>query len=340
MTGGFADLELGDIVIYASQPASIISVADVNLFSVLPNFASVGVQNTSDAKFENVFEVRGNKTTKYTVASSLQITNSTIFNGVYTITGTSYIPSTDTTLIEVKENVDGLPPGALIIDGTVRLVGGLGLPTSWETGTEIYFNSYDRVTGISLERPYYVIRISDTAFSVSETASGAFNGNVLVLSDISVQGSLYAGKLERTFKSNGGNLTKINWRIHAIDDRQVRGFYDGVSITGMQNVVDWLHGYSMYNDSIGFGLSNAYKDADTGRVLSWESYIEKFIDWAFSIRGVRQQSKPEYRVLANPSDDSFIFLDSSVPSWASGTTVTLITEDGALLPPQFTSRVS
>ncbi len=334
--GAYVDLELGDIVVYATAPASVISVTDVDLFSTLPNFASVGLQTATDAKFENIFEIRGNKTTKYTPSTVIEIVNSTIFNGTYTVTASSYNPSTDITSIEVKENV-AIPNGGLLVDGNVSIVGDLGLPDSWITGTEIYFNSYDTVTGISLERPYYVIRLTDTTFSIAETATAAINNRALDLSGITIRGSLYAGRLERTFKANGGAATKINWRIHAIDDRVVRGVFDGVSITGMQNTVDWLHGYSMYNDSVGFGLSNVYKDAETGRPYSWDLYIEKFIDWAFTTRGTRQQTKLEYKVAANPSDDSFTFLDSVVPNWASGTTVLLVTDDGASLPPQFSA---
>lgn len=336
LSGAYVDLELGDFVIVSTIPDATISLTDVNLFSSIPQFASITQPLTLDAKFLSVFSIKGNKTAKYKKYDKISIRNSTIFDGTYTVLSTSYNVLDDITLIEVAEQVQ-IPNGSLIIDGTLTSMNSLGIPYSWVTGTEIYFHSYDVVENLSTERPYYIIRTGDNTFSIAETAAKASSGLRINLSSVAIAGSLYAGRLQRTFKALGGVNTQHNWRIHEIDDRIVSGVYDGASITGMQNIVDWLHGYASYCQSIGFDVSNLLLDEDTGRPYGWDLYIEKFIDWAFIMRAERQQTRIEYSVTASADDSSFAFAPGQYPNWANGTSVLLIANDGASLPPEFVS---
>lgn len=336
LSNAYVDLELGDFVIVPTIANAAISLVDNNLFSSIPQFAGIVQPLQLDAKFLNIFVVKGNKTSKYKKYDSISVINSTIFNGTYTVLSSSYNVLDDITLIEIAEQIT-IPNEGLIVDGTITLNDGIGIPDSWVTGTEIYFNSYDIVQNLSTERPYYIIRTGDNKFSIAESPSKAATGLYINLSSVSIVGSLYAGKLQRTFKALGGATVQDNWRVHQVDDRNVLSVYDGVSITGMQNIIDWLHGYAAYCQSIGFDITNLLLDPDTARPYSWDLYIEKFVDWAFMMRAERQQQRMEYTVTASADDSSFVFLDGQYPNWANGTSVLLIANEGASLPSEFVS---
>lgn len=341
ITGAFFDLELGDIVLYTEALATTVTITDISLFSVLPNFVSVDLMETVATIFEKVIVIKGNYTSKFTREDTFNISGSTLLNGLYTVVSTEYDYTNNTTLIEILEDIT-LPLSVTPIDGDVTLGKEIGIPDSWETGTEIYLNSYSSVSGVSTDRPYYIIRTLTTlgalhkyVFKLAVSRAKAMTGHSIDLSSVVLGGILFAGKLERTFKALGGVNSNINWRVHAIDDRITDVMYDGVTITGIQNIIDFLVGYSSYSENLGFDLSNISIDSDTSRPNSWELYMEKFIDWAFSLRAIRQENKPEYLVQAVPSDDSFIFLDSTVPNWGIGTTITLTERTGATLPTEF-----
>lgn len=336
LTNAYFDLYINNLVVYATVSGATLAVTDTNLLSSIPGYSAIGVMYTVDATFDGIFYITGNKTSTFIPASTLTLTNSTVFNGQYTVNNCTYDYVSDTTLIEVNESVT-IPNTTLVIDGVLSSDSVLGLPDSWVTGYEVYFNSYNNVGGLSTERPYYIIRNSATSFAVAETEKNALNGVNISLSGVSSSGALYVGKLERTFKSNGGASTNINWRVHAIDDRVISYVYDGVSFTGMQNVVDFLTGFSAYNINRGFTLNNNYNDFKTGRPISWQVDVENLIDWCFAQRGLRQESKLEYDVFFDSTDDSINFVNSDKPLLGNGSTVLLLEKDGAALPVEFTS---
>ena len=221
------------------------------------------------------------------------------------------------------------------MDGALTLSNDHGMHSSWETGTEVYLNSYEPVTELSLERPYYLIKIDDNTFKLAKTKNGALANKPLTMTNVVATAPLYVGKLERTFKANGGVNTQINWRVHSVDERVVKEVYDGVSVSGMQTVVDFLIGYSAYNTYNGFGLSNFYKDAETGRAFNWDLFIDKFIDWAAVQRTVRQESKMEYQVSFNGANSEVVFEKYKLPNWANGTSIIINAANGAILPSEF-----
>lgn len=335
VVGAFFAFDMGNINFVSTDPLVEIAVIDTDLFSSIPNYISVIPSVVTPSKFENVLIVDGNKTIKYNKSSEITVSNSIIFNGVYTISSVVYDVATDSTLIEVNEDVI-LPSEGILVDGVVTNNIQLGLPEDWVTGTEVYFNSDGVVSGISLDRPYYIIRIDDNTFSIAESASLAIQNRNMILAGVTIEGTINVGKLERTFKVSSG-ASAINWRIHAIDSRKTYSTYDGVSITGLQKMIDWLHGYSMFSHDNGFIIPNSNNDNDTGRPFSWDLYIEKFLDWALSARFIRQQNRLEYRVTADNVDSSFDFGNINVPNWATGTVVILVTDNGATLPSPFTA---
>lgn len=333
--GAFLDLDAGNIELRSDLDSNI-QIIDNNLFSSIgSSFNSVSAQQVKDAKFNHTLYVRGNKTTAYVNKDELEISNSTFLDGLYTVINVRYDIINDVSIIEVVEDIN-IPNYGFVIDGLLSKIDALPLPDSWVDGTAVFFNSNSNVHGLILDRPYYLIRHDNFTFSIAETETQAGYGREKNLSDVFVTGSLSVGKIDRTFRVTLGDSTQIPWRVHSIDHRVVNSVYDGASVSGMQSVVDFLIGYSRFNDDLGFIIPNSYVDDESGRPYSWELYIEKFIDWAYKQRFIRQGNKLEYKVSANSNDDSFEFLDSNTPPWDTGTSVTLQPRNGGILPPPFT----
>lgn len=340
LTDVYVDLELGDLTVNSTEPLQSVVLGAGDIFSSITNFSAILPQETVTSKFGNVLIVEGNRTARYIAGTSLTVSASVggLFDGTYTVTGSSYDVESRQTLVTVLESVDlSSVAGTLIFSGTVKPLVEVTIPDTWVTGTEIYFNSDDVVSGISLDRPYYIIRTSDETFKIAKKASDALNGVNISLTGVTFNGTLAAGKLIRTFKAFDGIRTKINWRVHDVDTRTVNNIFDGVTISGIQNIVDFLVGYYRHAQDIGIDISLKNRDEESGRILGWDMYIEKLIDWAFSERRNVQQSKLEYTVEVNASDDTVEFIDSEVPAWGNGTSVILVTENGAILPPELSS---
>jgi hypothetical protein len=121
--------------------------------------------------------------------------------------------------------------------GTIRITNGRTLPPSWTTGKEVYLNSVGTLP-LPLDEytPYYVIRVSDTTFSLSETPDGAIAGAALEINNNPVNLS-FVGSIERTFKALSGKTTKTNWRRHDADTRYTISLTAGMAVSGVQQMV-------------------------------------------------------------------------------------------------------
>lgn len=335
IVGAYFDLELGNLTLISGVVGSSLSIVDNTLFSSIGNLSSVSPHYTKDASFNNILYIRGNKTTSYVIGTELTVMNSAVFNGTYTITSVRYDVRNDASEIQIAETI-AIPNIPFVIDGYVTHSSSLPMPDEWVDGSVIFFNSNDNVRGLELDRPYYLIRHGDYSFSIADTETQAKYRKIKDLSSVFSTGSLNVGKIDRTFRITLGNSTEIPWRIHSIDRRIVHSVYDGVSITGMQRTVDFLVGYYTHATDEGFTISNSHVEPDSGRPYSWELYIEKFIDWAYTQRHIHQGDKLEYKVSAQSYSDTFDFLDSNTPPWASGTSVLLFARNGGQLPSPFT----
>lgn len=329
----YFDLRYGNLVLISETLSTTLNIDNDTLFNFIDPNLDILPQNTVGTKFNNVLIISGNRTTTYTTNTSIKVVDSINLNGDYTISSVSYDIKNNVTLLEIINDIS-LPSGTFVIDGRIVSNNTLPIPDEWVDGSVVFFNSGDTVKGLQLDRPYYIIRHDDYSFAIAETEQQAIYRKEYDLSNVFVFGSLYVGKIDRTFRVTVGNSTDIVWRVHTIDSRIINSVYDGVSISGMQSTVDFLFGFIAYSESIGFSIPNSYVD-DSGRPFSWELYVEKFIDWAFTQRYVRQGSKVEYKVQAISYDDSFNFINSSAPNWANGTSVLLYSANGGTLPPPF-----
>lgn len=331
-TSTYLDLDNGNLMLYSNDPSSVLSITSDAVFSNIIGYVDISSQNSIPTKFNNVLILAGNQTTKYLRSVKFDIVDSTNFDGTYTTNSSEYDIQNDKTYVYVKEDITLPPSGDILVDGFSAIHDGLTLPDDWVDGTEVYFNTHDNLYGLNTERPYYIIRNTANSFNIAKSYSNAVN-RIVYSPIVEHDGELYVGKIDRTFKSNGGSSSKINWRIHAIDTRIVKYMYDGISISGMQSVVDFLIGYNSYNNDNGFIINSKNKSGTA--ISSWETYIEDFIEWSFAQRSVRQQQQLEYKVSFDASDSSIRFTNGSLPNWASGSMVILIGDNGTILPEEF-----
>ncbi|MDF2434627.1 MAG: hypothetical protein JWP44_4258, partial [Mucilaginibacter sp.] len=155
---------------------SSINVVDNGLFvSASPTlYNSVSDQILSTITFLNYFILNGNKTNIFNVGDSIGVTNSTNFNGTYTVSNITFDIPNARTIITVREHIT---ISSLIVDGVLEPLNAKTLPDTWKTGTQINLNT----TGIlpsSLDEttPYYVIIVNDREFRLSTSQIGALNG--------------------------------------------------------------------------------------------------------------------------------------------------------------------
>jgi hypothetical protein len=117
--------------------------------------------------------------------------------------------------------------------------------------------------------------------------------------------------------------------------------YNGLSISGVQQMVDFIAGYEAYTQSLGFEFLNPdgdNRDADTLLSNNWQTEVEKFVDWMFTVSALRNEDHLRHIVRANPLENTFIF---DHPSYIEqGTPVLLLAGDGGKLPVRFNNILS
>lgn len=163
-----------------------------------------------------------------------------------------------------------------IVDGTLSLAG-------WNKGDSIVFatgtngNLPNAIDDVSY---YFIIPISDTRFMIADSRADAILGkNIPLLTAGS--GVLYVAELNSTFFSFEGKNTPVLWKHFALNMNDVRTFNSGVIITGVQNVVDIVDGYSAYlsNQGVIFNDSDVQEyDESNNRILNWQYEVEFMIN--------------------------------------------------------------
>jgi len=87
-----------------------------------------------------------------------------------------------------------------------------------------------------------------------------------------------------TFYSLNRANCNINWTHYAVNKSRVLSISFPTIITGVQNVINFIDGYSAYLKDQGFVFNDYYRtsiDTETGLLISWQTEIEKFIDKAW-----------------------------------------------------------
>jgi hypothetical protein len=337
-----AYLKEGNIVISSQTNgvSSSISITDIDLFNNLhSSFISIKASDLMDIEFEKVFKVKGNNLLEFSIGSTFTVTNSTNFNGTYTVKNVTY-DNVGITNIYVYEDVI---MSSNVIDGTIESNNALTLPDEWVTGKEIFVSSNDELpNGLTPEYPYYLIRLNDREFSLAENEKNALKNITIGVSDDG-NGQHMIGNIERTFNILKQKQTQSVWKKHFSDKRNIITRVAPFTITEIQNIIDVIHGYSDYLNDIGFTISNHIGDnvdLDEGRPNEWQLEIEKMIDNFYKLKTLKQDNQLEYNIAFDNTNNSFTLLNNAVSTWQNGTRILLIAESGSSLPTVFNNPIS
>lgn len=323
-----AEINGNKIIIKTLKSAtSTFNITTDSLFNVIPGFinSSTVVQNIS---FNNIFYIEGNVSSIFEQEKTATISDSTHFNGNYIIKYTKYDEENRVTELYVAPTTPintALPP-SFTIDGTIIPDDQIKLHSSWQNGTQVYLSTDGIYSNVKTDTPYKIQRINDYSIRLIDS-----NGNMLnPLSMISVNSEIYVGKLERTF--NISSNKDFTFKIFEIDERKIYSRFS-LSITGLQNVVDFLHGLASYNYENGIDVLSDDYDQSSGRANSWQLEIENFLDWCDQNKKITSVSRPEYYVNINVYDNTIEFQDFD-PNFENGTKLIFYKEGNISVPPE------
>lgn len=211
----------------------------------------------------------------------------------------------------------------------------------WETGDTVFFTTERQLpaplfgdNNVVGPTQYFIIKLSDTEFRVAETPVNAqFDIPVaLINSGISIH---YVGEIVSTFIAANGANTDILWRHYKLDTRIEYTANLPSIINGVQQYIDLVDGYVAKLEERGFTFSQ--------NAFGWQSQIETFIDYSFSVRQRIRDRTVSNRFGITPDvvsntwtwDDGFT--ESPIPN---GFPVNLTTSDNmAGLPAPFLPRM-
>lgn len=338
---GEAILELGNLKIISKTVGitSNVVITDAGLFASINDFFGIQTNALSGYEFNKIFEVYGNVTRTFIPRSTFTISNSTNYNGNYTILNSVYDISTQSTKIFVDSTVtitNNTIDGYLISDN-VR-----SLPDTWVTGTELFIDSTGTLPSpLDPFTPYYLVRIDDYSFKIAKNENAAKLNNFISLSAIGT-GIHSIGRLKRTFYALGSGNTTYPWRVYEDDKRNTRIENFPIEISGIQSVVNFVKGYEsyLYDDGIQFKNTDGDNlDSDTGRTNDWQLHLEEFINWAYQVKAIKQEDRLKLKTQVDLANNTLTLSNSTV-NWATGTAIIFLKDNDAVLPEPFDNPLS
>lgn len=283
----------------------------------------------------NTFEIRHDQTPFFLEGVAITVSNSSTNDGVYTVVNAVFDAVNDMTRVKVAENV-----ATSIRDGVIDIP---DYAHNWNTGDVVVMSATSALPyPIADKTPYYVIVVDDRRIKLATTAS---NAQVNIAVDITSDpiGDITIGKIKSSFQVFGGNSASTDLWIHYEPNlADVRTATLPETIVGMQTLVNMIDGYTqLQNDkNVVYNNSNDFVeyDTDTGRPVSWQVEMERFIDWAYGLRRSRLQLNDRYEFTVNDMTANTLRFTTAAPSWTSGTKLA-VTTTGTLPQPLFGNTV-
>lgn len=340
-SNGNAFIEDGNVIIESGLTGGTTStvITDAGLFATASAlFSGTTGNNIATIAFDKVFYVNDNITQWLPVGSTFDVVDSTNFDGTYTVVTATYSPDTELTTIQVIEDITITDS---TVDGFIEPETAVDMPDEWVTGTALHWSSNGTIPApFNSVTPFYLIRVDDRQFQLALTREAALAGTAITPT---VGSSLqsYIGRVKNTFTALGGVNAQLYWKQHFVDNRVVNVLPTPVTISGVQNIVDFINGYGSYLEDQGFvfgDIDSTNRDQSTGRARDWQFETEKFIDFMYSSRNEAQELREQYTVVPDAAGNSFTSTDTI--QWVTGTRVTLDTLAGGQLPTEFDNPVS
>ena len=310
-----------------------LSISDFGLFnSLTTRFLSISAQFVQGYLFNNYFVVDGDKTLQFQINSTITVSSSTQFNGVYTVISVYYDILTESSTIYVASS--NVVATSDVIDGIIQPFNATTLPSDWVNGTEIYLSTTSSLPSpLNDLSPYYITITGLYSFKLSNNLSDLNNG-VYITCYNNGSGINYVGRLKSTFKALSGETTNYSWRIFEPDTRYVKTRNSSFSVSSIQNFNNFIDGYGAYLENN--DISNTPNDVDpnTGRLNSWQLEKEKFINSIYQINSLNQLSKIQYNISVDISNNRFIY-SGYKDTFVNGQPILLGSNENSTLPIPF-----
>lgn len=285
---------------------------------------NIAAANTSSQRFF----IEGDYATIFDQGVQFTVSNSSGNDGIYTVESSFFDPGTATTRINVVEVVPSTSSGGIIDLSTFTM--------PWTTGDMVFISSAKNLPAPLVDDvPYFIVRLSSREFKLAETNSDALSNNTIDFVTTGT-GDLRVSEVTSTFRVfNGTGRSEEVWYHYALDKNVVKTLTPPFTIVGMQTLIDIIDGYAEYQRDLGlsYNLSDANEfDIDSGRTITWQFEIERFINWAYNLRATNVQISDRYPIAVNSLSTNEFLFTTDIPSWATGSPV-IITTTGILPAP-------
>jgi len=340
-TTGTASISNGNLMISSDTIGGTTNavITEIDLFTTASsNYLGTTGNQFNPVSFSKIFYVGDDVVEYFPETSSFNIVDSTNFNGLYTVSAVTYNISEQRTRIEVREDVFITN---VLSDGYLEPVGAVTLPDEWVTGRGLSWST-NGVTPPQYNTVdlYYMIRDNDREFRLATTREDAFNDINNIVPGNSGTNQQYVGRIKNTFTAFAARSVSQYWKQHYVDERVVYVDPTPITISGVQNMIDFINGYSAYLDSLGvvyIDTDGKNRDVDSGRENNWQTTTEQLIEFLYRSRGVVQELREKHKVI--PDYTTYTFTSPDIISWVTGTRVTLDSINGSL-PPEFENPIA
>ena len=306
---------------------------DVNNYKFLADPATDICQlyafNITGVDFSNeTIRVAGDQIDVFKFGFSIEITGSTGNDGTYVVESAVYDPTTNRTIVTLDSSLSSPTANGRVVVDYRKL--------PWQTGDRVWFTSTGNVpVPLIDEQPtigpivYFIIRVSDTEFKVANTQANAL-ANIPIDLTSAGTGTTYVGELHSTFYALDRANTNNYWRHYTLDKTNILTFTPPTTITGIQRLIDITMGYSEYLRDIGFRFNDnaSLSDPETGRHVSWQVELERFIDFAYSLQSRRNRTiGNRFEATVDPITDTWTWGTYS-PNFTTGEAVKVLAIGG------------
>ncbi len=260
--------------------------------------------------FNKIFNIKGDQIYVFGAGRQFDIINSTGNDGTYDVITSIYDVITNTTSILV-ENVIPTPATDGLIKANYRTI-------PWKTGDGVYLSTSetlpipllgDTVNGTTR---YFIIKTSDTTFKISDSKQDTSTNTFINLTSNGT-GDHFVGEILSTFLTNNTFNSDTNWRYYTLDKSNVLEFNTPHEVQGMQTLVNIINGYDVYSADHGWKINGDKSELDpaTGIIVSWQVEMERFINYAYTRRVIREQISDRYFVTVDDTTNTWTFIEDN-----------------------------
>lgn len=276
---------------------------------------------TNVSASSKLFEIDGDHQFEFTANITFTVSNSSQNDGTYTVASSVYDSSLNKTNITVFETIpSSVANGIIDIDNQI-------IP--WNTGDPVFLSSTKLMPApLEADLLYYIIKVNNRQFQIADSLEEANLGSPITFITTG-SGDLNIAQVDTTFEVLGGaSLSNELWYHYALDKSVVRTLTPPYTVAGIQTLINILDGYKSYQQDTGvlFNLGEGGEiDPQTGRMVSWQLEIERFIDWAYKIRRSNTSISDRFDVMITNLVAGELKFINNIPAWTSGTQVVMTT---------------